>query len=149
VSSTKEYNQTYYKNNREQMLAAQKARDSVRKEAISVAKAVYYQRTKEAKKTYVANYRKKFPAKVNALNRKHQLGKEQRTPKWLTPLHYQQIEMFYQAAQDLTKEFGVQMEVDHMTPLHGKNVSGLHVPWNLQVITKVDNIKKTNKHDNK
>jgi 5-methylcytosine-specific restriction endonuclease McrA len=48
----------------------------------------------------------------------------------------------------LNKSTGVQWHVDHIIPLQGKNVSGLHVPENLQVIQGSLNIKKGNRFDN-
>lgn len=85
------------------------------------------------------------PGKVSAQTMKRHAAKLQRTPKWLAPLHFQQIEIFYDAAAKLTKEFGISMEVDHIIPLQGELVSGLHVPWNLQVITARENSIKGNR----
>lgn len=105
----------------------------------------YYWRNVTAKRQAASLYRKVHKAKVNATNAKRQSDKLQRTPKWLTSLHFQQIELFYAAAVSLTKEFNVSMHVDHIVPLKGKNVSGLHVPWNLQVIPASENISKGNR----
>ena len=56
------------------------------------------------------------------------------TLKWLNKEHFKQIKKFYIEAIRLTNKTGILHHVDHIVPLQGKNVSGLHVPWNLQVI---------------
>jgi len=48
-------------------------------------------------------------------------------------------------AWKITAETGIKHEVDHIIPIKGKNVSGLHVPWNLQILTKSKNAKKRNR----
>ena len=51
---------------------------------------------------------------------------------------------FYDIAKLRTKCTGKTWEVDHVLPLRGKSVSGLHVPANLQVILKSENRAKRN-----
>ena len=82
--------------------------------------------------------------KCNALTAKSAASKLQRTPPWVD---YQKIEPFYVDAQYLTKETGIKYDVDHIIPLRGKYVSGLHIEINLQVITHIANVIKGNRFD--
>lgn len=67
------------------------------------------------------------------------------TPRWLTPTHKAQIRAMYLAARRLTKETGIKHVVDHIVPLRSDCVCGLHVPWNLQILTHSENCAKGNR----
>lgn len=71
-------------------------------------------------------------------------AKMQRTPRWLTKDHLWMISEIYDLAARRTSATGAKWEVDHVVPLRGKSVSGLHVPWNLQVIPLEHNRSKGN-----
>jgi 5-methylcytosine-specific restriction endonuclease McrA len=51
----------------------------------------------------------------------------------------------YLQAMELTKLTGERYVVDHIVPLISDEVCGLHVPWNLRVITQEENLRKSNK----
>jgi len=93
-----------------------------------------------------ARWQKKNKGKVNANTRKYQAAKLKRTPTWLTSFELLHMQCLYQVAAMRSKESNQKWHVDHIIPLQGENVSGLHVPWNLQVVPAEDNIKKSNKH---
>lgn len=56
-----------------------------------------------------------------------------------------EIMAFYIEAQRLTEETGIPHEVDHIIPINGKTMCGLHVPSNLRVITQEENRRKGNR----
>ena len=137
----------------------------------------YAAKHREKNCQYAAAYRKANPDKIKALNDSWQaanpekyLGisrawklrnpahrrakvaerramKLQRTPAWLTNAHLSAIKAIYAEATEKTSVTGVCWHVDHIVPLLGENVSGLHVPWNLQVITGSENMRKGNRHN--
>jgi hypothetical protein len=65
-----------------------------------------------------------------------------RTPKWLTAKDRKDIRAIYDEAANKTMATGIQHHIDHIIPLRGRYVSGLHVPNNLQILLAEDNLKK-------
>jgi hypothetical protein len=95
----------------------------------------------ESSRAYYARNKKKHLHLV----RMRQLRVKNATPNWLTEDQKQQIEYFYWLCDDLYKTAGEKYEVDHIVPIKGKNVSGLHVPWNLQILPQDLNRSKGNR----
>jgi hypothetical protein len=89
-----------------------------------------------------AKWSKTSAGKRNALTRKRVALKLQRTPVWAD---LEAIQVFYIEAARLTTGTGIPHEVDHIYPLQGKFVSGLHVETNLQIITRTQNRSKHNR----
>ena len=99
----------------------------------------------EKRKEATRRDRKNHPARVNAYSAKYNADLIGSTPKWLSNKAYKQIEEKHETKQKLQDDTGVVYEVDHIMPLNNKICCGLHVPWNLKVITRTENRKKGNK----
>lgn len=68
---------------------------------------------------------------------KYRATQKQALPEWVS---LKDLKIIYNNCPD-------SYEVDHIIPLQGKNVSGLHVPWNLQYLTREQNAFKSNSFD--
>jgi hypothetical protein len=99
----------------------------------------------ESERKRLALYFKINPHLAAKKRAKYRAAKLNRTPIWLTPDHLEQIEDFYVIAKMFQMYTGELYHVDHIEPLQGKDRSGLHVPWNLQVLPHIENLKKSNK----
>jgi 5-methylcytosine-specific restriction endonuclease McrA len=83
--------------------------------------------------------------KISAYVMKRKFEKSLATPKWLSSEHLASIDKLY-LLRDLYSLFvGKKHEVDHIVPLKNNAVCGLHVPWNLRIISQFENRSKGNK----
>ena len=88
----------------------------------------------------------KNPARVKAAKIKYETQRDTATPPWVTEEELRMMNDIYEEARRLTRETGVHHQVDHIVPLQGKTVSGLHVFSNLQILTQVENVSKSNRY---
>lgn len=124
------------------------------------ARKAYYQSNKgklldESRRRYFADHEK---SKKRARNRYYnnkstflyhnanrRAAKNKATPDWLTTEDRKNILAVYEMSRRLSECVGVEHHVDHIIPLQGKTVCGLHVPWNLAAIPATINRRKLNK----
>lgn len=90
----------------------------------------------EAVKDTQKRYRSNNPKKLSANNAKRRATKLNQTPKWSET---RQIQEFYEARPE-------GYHVDHVIPLKGVNVCGLHVLGNLQYLEALPNLRKGNRY---
>lgn len=108
--------------------------------------ADYYARNSEAIKARVRERAERLREELKPVNAARAMRrivkKRSATPPWADEVA---IRAFYLEAARLTKETGVEHQVDHVIPLQGKTVTGLHVHTNLQVLPKAANQSKGNR----
>ncbi len=123
----------YYRNNTDKCRATSRAR---------------YHNLPEEAKTIVAIkaalYAKLNPGKAQARVAMRRSKLRKAAPNWLTDEHNRQITEVYEIAKQRNEITPNSFHVDHIVPIRGKIVCGLHVPWNLQILSAADNIRKSN-----
>ena len=123
----KQAKRRYYEANKEQVIARANARPV------------------EERTRHREEYKKQNPDLYKALNSVRKRRHKNATPPWITQEQKDSIKGLYLHAMRLTKITGERYVVDHIIPLINPTVCGLHVPWNLRVITQEENLLKSNK----
>ena len=118
--------QKYYAKNKEVVIARAQARPA------------------EEKRAYRNTWKTQNQDQVLADNKVRRRKHRQATPPWITRKQKTEMRALYQAAIHLSKTTGERYVVDHIVPLRSEKVCGLHVAWNLRVITQAENLKKSN-----
>ncbi len=144
---------TYYQANREIIQQKTKEYYFENKDTCLQSRKLYAQTNKrlmnEIGKTYRTNhhdvvlkrgkqYRLLNKDKAAAYSAARRAAKLQQCPKWITSAQKEEMKQLYAVASLTGKH------VDHIIPLKGKLVRGLHVPWNLQLLTPEENLQKSN-----
>ena len=136
------------KSNTERVKSIRSNWDTANRKKTSERVQAYRVANPEKVKQSIQNWRDnnsvRYKAYMNFAAAKRRADQEQRTPDWLNKAHLFEIECIYTYCQAIRK-VGLNYEVDHIVPLRGENVSGFHVPWNLQVIPTAENRSKGNR----
>jgi len=141
----KEVDKIWSQNNKEHLKNKNKTWRINNKDHVKIQGLKYRQENKEKRKSINKIWTKTNSAKCNANLAKRRAAKLKATPNWLTKDQLKEIEQFYIDAKECQWLSEDKLEVDHIVPLQGENVCGLHVPWNLRVIPASKNRSKKNK----
>ncbi len=91
---------------------------------------------------YQSNFYKAHKERYVAARARRRAAQESATPSWLTAIDKAMIQEMYDVSEARYIQTGIKHHVDHIVPINGKGVAGMHVPWNLQVITAHENLSK-------
>jgi len=126
----------YYRDNNEECRAMRRRYHFSSKEKRSPHKKAYYQSTKEERLAYGSAWAKANRPALRARDARRAAAEKRRIPAWAD----------LAAIKKVYKECPEGYHVDHIIPLQGENVSGLHIAENLQYLTPEENLSKGNRH---
>lgn len=144
VDCQKVRNKAYYQANKDKCYANGKRWVDKNREKHNATCRNSYVKNKDRHRKNVYDWRVRNEEKQKAYTNFRRRRQRSATPPWANLLQIKQMYMF---AQHISKKTGIKHHVDHVIPLNGEFVSGLHVIENLAVVPALDNIRKSNQFD--
>lgn len=154
----RERQRQYYIENRDRVRESVRQWREANPEKVRELKRQYAKANREKVRENSRRYRESNPEKVRERNRQwseanpaklaayagaRRAQMTQSTPRWAES---KLIEVWYALARVMSETSGgEQYQVDHIVPLKGKTVCGLHVQDNFQIITARENASKGNR----
>lgn len=139
------YERAYRSANRGDILAARRDAYAVRAEAEAARRKRWRTENRETHLAGLKKWRESNRSARAALQAKRRTVHQKATPAWA---NLDAVVAFYVLAEARTKSTGVPHEVDHIEPLQGKHVCGLHNEFNLRVVPASVNRSKGNRPSN-
>ncbi len=138
----REATQKWEKENKDRLTARKREYNLINKGMVDVYRLEWNRSNKDKVAARSKRWRIKYPEKEKARKGLSRTRLKNRTPKWLTEEQRNEIILMY---KNCPKGY----HVDHIIPLNGENISGLHVPSNLQYLPASENFSKSNKLEKK
>jgi hypothetical protein len=133
----------YCKRNKEKVTASRAAWARNNKEKVSQYNRKWVAANKDKVREAAKAYQEAQPSKFRAYASKRRAKLLNALPSWVDT---EKIKVIYEYRQLCSNVLGQVFHVDHIVPLQGKTVCGLHAPANLQVLTASENMSKKNKY---
>ena len=141
------YYKKWQQRNKPKINADKRLWRSENKEHCLAWRRAYQAKNRERLRKWNREYREKnkdrLRANVRAALNARKAYVKRATPKWANQFFIKEI---YHAAQLRNRYLGGKWDVDHIVPLQGKTVCGLHVENNMQLMLHELNVRKQNSY---
>lgn len=131
---SKAYQKKHYQENREDRLLWQKE---------------YRERNLEFRREYDREHSKAYyeenKSRFIEKGARRRASSIQATPPWVDEIHKERLRSIYKTCRNVSRSSGKPHHVDHIVPLKGENICGLHVWWNLRIVPAEINLSKGNR----
>lgn len=142
LERTRQQERDSKKRHRDKVLARKKAYRKRQADKIREYNRAYAEKNRERDRAWKADWEARNPGLVAKARVRRKAAEARAIPEWVDRTALNEI---YARCERVRECTGLDFHVDHVIPLRGMHVCGLHVPWNLQILPALANLRKSNK----